>query len=175
MRQACVTIASYALSHPAKRFDIQVLIHDIDAVGLQLLKTTAAAFGLKLGIIQIDLEWTKKLPEAFRAGMMHVSPMTYSKLIAMEYIPASYTKCLMVDSDLLIVGGIDSLLSLELGEVVSFFRFKKYQSIKSCKRDGSSTANCLARVRSFKRISFSHPMARKTQSPFCQIDNLLFV
>ena len=32
-------------------------------------------------------------------------------------MPESYTKCLMIDSDLLIVGEIDSLLSLELGEV----------------------------------------------------------
>ena len=117
MRQACVTMASYALSNPLNRYDIFILVHQVDAMGLDLLQTTAAAFGLKLGIIPIDLEWTSKLPEAFRAGMTHVSPMTYSKLIAMEYIPASYTKCLMIDSDLLIVGGIDSLLSIKLGEV----------------------------------------------------------
>ena len=110
-------MASYALSNPLNRYDIFILVHQVDAMGLDLLQTTAAAFGLKLGIIPIDLEWTSKLPEAFRAGMTHVSPMTYSKLIAMEYIPESYTKCLMVDSDLLIVGGIDSLLSIKLGEV----------------------------------------------------------
>lgn len=117
VRQACVTMASYALSNPVNRCDIFILVHQVDATGLDLLQTTAAAFGLKLGIIPIDLEWTTKLPEAFRAGMTHVSPMTYSKLIAVEYIPESYTKCLMIDSDLLIVGEIDSLLSLELGEV----------------------------------------------------------
>lgn len=117
VRQACVTMASYALSNPLDRSDIFILVHQVDATGLDLLQTTAVAFGLKLGIIPIDLEWTTKLPEAFRAGMTHVSPMTYSKLIAMEYIPASYAKCLMIDSDLLIVGAMDSLLSLELGEV----------------------------------------------------------
>jgi lipopolysaccharide biosynthesis glycosyltransferase len=117
VRQACVTMASYALSNPLNRCDIFVLVHQVDAMGLDLLQTTASAFGLKLGIIPIDMAWTTKLPEAFRAGMTHVSPMTYSKLIAMEYIPECYTKCLMIDSDLLIVGGIDSLLSLELGEV----------------------------------------------------------
>jgi lipopolysaccharide biosynthesis glycosyltransferase len=116
VRQACVTMASYALSNPLNRCDIFVLVHQVDATGLNLLQTTAAAFGLKLGIIPIDMAWTSKVPEAFRAGMTHVSPMTYSKLIAMEYIPEIYTKCLMIDSDLLIMGEIDSLLSLGLGE-----------------------------------------------------------
>jgi lipopolysaccharide biosynthesis glycosyltransferase len=114
VQQACVSIASYALSHPAQRFAIQVLIHNVDTAGVQLLKTTAAAFGLTLGIIPIDLEWTTKLPEAFRAGMRHVSPMTYSKLIALEYIPAHYSKCLMLDTDLLVVGALDELLSTDL-------------------------------------------------------------
>jgi lipopolysaccharide biosynthesis glycosyltransferase len=109
-------MASYALSNPLNRCDIFVLVHQVDATGLNLLQTTAAAFGLKLGIIPIDMAWTSKVPEAFRAGMTHVSPMTYSKLIAMEYIPEIYTKCLMIDSDLLIMGEIDSLLSLGLGE-----------------------------------------------------------
>jgi lipopolysaccharide biosynthesis glycosyltransferase len=117
VRQACVTMASYALSNPLNRCDIFVLVHQVDATGLDLLQTTASAFGLKLGIIPIDLAWTSKLPEAFQAGATHVSPMTYSKFIAMEYIQERYTQCLMIDSDLLIVGKIDSLLSLELGEV----------------------------------------------------------
>jgi lipopolysaccharide biosynthesis glycosyltransferase len=50
VQQACVSIASYALSHPAQRFAIQVLIHNVDTAGVQLLKTTAAAFGLTLGL-----------------------------------------------------------------------------------------------------------------------------
>ena len=114
VRQACVTIASYALSNPNKRLDIHVLVHNVNAFGIELLKTTATAFGLTLGIIPIDLEWAKKLPEAFRAGMMHVSPMTYSKLIALEYIPSHYSKCLMLDTDLLVVGELDELLSTDL-------------------------------------------------------------
>jgi lipopolysaccharide biosynthesis glycosyltransferase len=116
VRQACVTISSYALSNTLNRSDIFVLVHQVDAMGLDLLKTTASAFGLKLGIIPIDLSWTSKLPDTFRAGMGHVSPMTYFKLIAAEYIPSIYTKCLLLDSDLLVVGKIDALLSFELGE-----------------------------------------------------------
>lgn len=117
VRQACVTIASYALSNPLNRCDIFVLVHQVDVDACRLLQTTASAFGLNLSIIPIDLNWTSKLPDTFRAGMNHVSPMTYSKLIAADYIPSSYTKCLMLDSDLLVVGRIDGLLSVELGEV----------------------------------------------------------
>lgn len=146
VRQACVTMASYALSNPLNRSDIFILVHQVDAMGLDLLQTTASAFGLKLGIIPIDLEWTAKLPEAFRAGMTHVSPMTYSKLIVMEYIPESYTKCLMIDSDLLIVGGIDSLLSLELGEVaigaVPDFMLPEQSGNRSGLKNPTSYFNC---------------------------------
>ena len=116
VRQACVTMASYALSNPLNRFDIFVLVHQVDARGLDLLQTTASAFGLKLGIIPIDLEWTAKLPEAFRAGISHVSPMAYSKIIALEYIPAHYSRCLILDTDLLVVDALDSLLSIELNQ-----------------------------------------------------------
>jgi len=116
VRQACVTLASYALSNPLNRYHTFVLVHQVDMYGFELLQTTAAAFGLKLGIIPVDLEWTSKLPEAFRAGMAHVSPMTYSKLIAAEYIPSNYTRCLLLDSDLLVVGKIDALASLSIGE-----------------------------------------------------------
>jgi lipopolysaccharide biosynthesis glycosyltransferase len=146
VRQACVTLASYALSNPLNRYDIFVLVHHVDVNGFELLQTTASAFGLKLGIIPVDLEWTSKLPEAFRAGMAHVSPMTYSKLIAMEYIPAGYNKCLMIDSDLVIVDGIDSLLSLELGEAaigaVPDFMLPEQSGTRMGLKNPSSYFNC---------------------------------
>jgi|GEM_PF-3376967 len=116
VKQTCVTIASYALSNPLNRCDIFVLIHKVDTHGVELLQTTASVFGLNLKLITVDLKWTSQLPESFRAGNAHVSPMTYSKLIALEYIPQVYTSCLMIDSDLIIVQNIDSLLAISLSE-----------------------------------------------------------
>jgi lipopolysaccharide biosynthesis glycosyltransferase len=146
VRQACVTMASYALSNPLNRIDILVLVYQVNTQGTELLQTTARAFGLKLDIIPIDLEWTSKLPEAFRAGMTHVSPMTYSKLIAIQYIPSFYTKCLMIDSDLLVVGKVDSLVSLELDEMaigaVPDFMFPEQSGNRIGLKNPSSYFNC---------------------------------
>jgi hypothetical protein len=114
VRQTCVTIASYALSHPTKRSDIQVLVQGVNAAGLGLLRTTAAAFGLMLGIIPIDLEWTSRLPAKLRAGITHVSPMAYSKILALNFIPDSYSRCMVLDTDLLVVGNLDELLATDL-------------------------------------------------------------
>lgn len=116
VRQACVTIASYALSNPVDRFEIYVLVWQINQEGIALLQKTGAAFGMQLHIVNVDMQWTDKLPESFRAGMKHVSPMTYSKFIAMEYIPQHFLRCLMLDCDLLVIDEIKSLDSIYMEE-----------------------------------------------------------
>ena len=114
VRQACVTIASYALSNPVNRFEVYVLVWQVDQEGIALLQKTGAAFGMQLNLVTVDMQWTAKLPETFRAGMKHVSPMTYSKFIAMEYIPHHFSRCLMLDCDLLVVSEIDTLAAISM-------------------------------------------------------------
>jgi lipopolysaccharide biosynthesis glycosyltransferase len=146
VRQTCVTIASYALSNPTNRSEIQVLIHGLDGPGVRLLETTAAAFGLSLGMIPIDLEWTSRLPESFRSGLVHVSPMTYSKLIAMEYIPSHYRRCLMLDTDLLVIDSLDDLICKDLSTfpvaAVQDFMMPKASGLRLGLKNPESYFNC---------------------------------
>jgi len=115
IRQTCLTISSYALSNHSKRGDIYVIVdesvtnHDKDH-----LKRTSDVFSIELGILQLDSSWKSNIPQPFFEGWRHVSPVAFAKLLAIDLIPSSYERCMILDTDLLVIDSLEELFSISL-------------------------------------------------------------
>jgi lipopolysaccharide biosynthesis glycosyltransferase len=103
------------LSNHYERSDIYVLVDEtvVDA-DVNLLKRTSDVFSLKLDVITLDSSWKSCIPEPFSRGWSHVSPVAFAKLMAVDLLPAGYQRCLILDTDLMVVGSLSELLSLSL-------------------------------------------------------------
>jgi lipopolysaccharide biosynthesis glycosyltransferase len=114
-RQTSVTIASYALTNIDSRRDIFVLVDDLSENSRVCITKTAKVFGLSVTLLPVDLERFSGVFQTQTRGCAHVSPLTYSKLVASEVIPSHYERLLLLDSDLIVNGDLGSLLSHSLG------------------------------------------------------------
>ncbi|MFZ0615312.1 MAG: glycosyltransferase [Chthoniobacterales bacterium] len=113
--QTCLTVCSYALSNPTERADIHVLIDEtVTGEDRDLLSRTADVFSLRLRIVPLESTWKSRIPERFLSGWSHVSPVAFAKLLAIDLLPSDYDRCLILDTDLLVVGSLQRLCSMSL-------------------------------------------------------------
>jgi len=112
--QACIVLVSYALSNPLNRRDTFVFTNNVSEGGVRMLQTTAAAFGLKLRLLEMDASLIRELGRHTRNMIPHVSEAAYGKLLIPRDIPEGYRKCLILDCDILVSGSLDQLFETDL-------------------------------------------------------------
>jgi lipopolysaccharide biosynthesis glycosyltransferase len=112
--QACVVLASYALSNPRNRRDVFVFIDGVSENGAGMLRTTGAAFGLRLTLVALDGPMLKDIASQMTTGLTHVSSTVYAKLIIPTSLPETYKRCLILDCDILIRANLDGLFETDL-------------------------------------------------------------
>lgn len=114
--QTCLTLCSYALSNHTERADIHVLIDEtVTGEDRDLLSQTADIFSLRLRIVPLESTWKSTIPDAcFLSRSSHISPVAFAKLLAIDLLPSDYDRCLILDTDLLVVGSLQGLCSMSL-------------------------------------------------------------
>ncbi len=112
--QACIVLASYALSNPFNRRDIFIFTNNVSEGRVRMLQTTAAAFGLRLRLQEMEASLIRELGRHTRNMIPHVSEAAYGKLLIPRGLPEGYRKCLILDCDILVRGSLDRLFETDL-------------------------------------------------------------
>jgi lipopolysaccharide biosynthesis glycosyltransferase len=112
--QACIVLASYALSNPLNRRDTFVFTNNVSEGGIRMLRTTAAAFGLKLTFQEMDGSLIREFSRHTKNMIPHVSEASYGKILIPRSLPETYKRCLILDCDILVKGSLDRLFETDL-------------------------------------------------------------
>jgi lipopolysaccharide biosynthesis glycosyltransferase len=113
-KHAAVCIVSLLENNPWAFFDIVVVsTGDLGADAAKLRRTLAAYPNCALKTIRFDARAGIKLP--IRA---HYSVDIYTRLWVADFFPASVSKVLYLDSDMVVTGDIGALWRAELGDAV---------------------------------------------------------
>ena len=112
--QSCIVLASYALSNPLNRRDTFVFINNLSEGGIRMLRTTAAAFGLKLTLQEMDGSLIREFSRHTKSMIPHVSEAAYGKILIPRSLPETYKRCLILDCDILVKGSLDRLFETDL-------------------------------------------------------------
>jgi lipopolysaccharide biosynthesis glycosyltransferase len=109
-----VVLTSLLLNNPSEQFDVFILNAGISVENRTKFKDLSDRFG------RIRIQWLSCETQVFLNFKVdqYVSRATYYRIVLPLLIPSSYSKCLYVDCDILILGHIRQLWEVNIGDDV---------------------------------------------------------
>jgi lipopolysaccharide biosynthesis glycosyltransferase len=109
-----VVLTSLLLNNPSEQFDVFIINAGISVENRTKFKDLSDRFG------RIQIQWLTCDTQVFSTFKVdqHVSRAVYYRIVLPLLIPSSYSKCLYVDCDVLILGRIRQLWEVNIGNDV---------------------------------------------------------
>ncbi len=106
-----VMLTSMLLTHPDERFDVYLISDDLTQDDLAGARRLCARFGSCLHLIHAHEGFFAQAPT-----LRYYSKAMYYRLLAAELLPKELDRILYLDPDILVIGDLRPLYSLELGD-----------------------------------------------------------